>query len=323
MSLKNDGDRPAISVVVPCYNEEQVLAETQRRMSAVLEALCPNKYEIVYIDDGSSDRTWSILHSIANEYPGVVAVRLSRNFGHQLALTAGLSVCKGERILMIDGDLQDPPELLPEMMAVMDQGADVVYGQRIERQGETLFKRGTAALFYRILNRLTDVSIPQDVGDFRLVNRRVLNALMALPEQHRFVRGLVSWLGFRQVAFPYVRHERFAGVTKYPFRKMLRLAVDAVTGFSIKPLRFGVFLSLASLGAALVLAAYAVFSWLTMDAVRGWTSIVIVMALFASGQFLCLGIFGEYLGRMFQQMKGRPLYIISELECARRASTLK
>ncbi len=309
-------ERPTLSVVIPCYNEEEVIGETHRRLSQVLRDF-GKSHEILYVDDGSSDRTWSMLQSLCADTPSTTAVKLSRNFGHQLALTAGLSLCKGDRILMIDADLQDPPELLPEMMAVMDQGADVVYGQRTERLGETAFKRSTANIFYRVLNRLTDVSIPQDVGDFRLVNRRVLDALLSMPEQHRFVRGLVAWLGFRQVAFPYVRQERFAGVTKYPLKKMLRLAVDAVTGFSIKPLRIGVFFALVSLAAALLLAAYAVVSWLTMSTVRGWTSLIMVLALFASGQFFCLGIFGEYLGRMFQQLKGRPLYIISEIACPR------
>lgn len=303
---------PLISVVVPCYNEDAVIAETHKRLSRVLEGAGAT-YEIIYVDDGSSDRTWPMLEAFSASSGLVTAIRLSRNFGHQLALTAGLSLSRGERILMIDADLQDPPELLPEMMAVMDVGADVVYGQRTERLGETAFKRSTAALFYRMLNKLTDVPIPQDVGDFRLVNRKVLDALLSLPEQHRFVRGLVAWLGFRQVAFPYVRQERFAGVTKYPLRRMFRLAVDAVTGFSIKPLRIGVLFALVSLVAALLLAIYALVSWLTMETVRGWTSLIIVLALFASGQFFCLGIFGEYLGRMFQQLKGRPLYLISEI----------
>ncbi len=242
---RDDRPHPRVSVVVPCFNEEEVIAETVRRLGVACRDAVGDDYEIVFIDDGSRDRTWPLLQGIAQADPNVVALSLSRNFGHQLALSAGLQLCRGERILVIDADLQDPPELLKPMMAVMDEGADVVYGQRTERQGETAFKTGSASLFYRLLNKLTDVDIPENVGDFRLVTRPVLDALLALPEQHRFVRGLVAWLGFRQVAFPYVRAERFAGVTKYPLRKMLRLAVDAITGFSVVPLRISIWAALA------------------------------------------------------------------------------
>ncbi len=302
-----------LSVVVPVFNEEEVITETHRRLMAACLAHGPATFEIVYVDDGSSDGTWDFLSEIARQDERVVAVKLSRNFGHQLALTAGLEVCRGERILMIDADLQDPPELLSEMMAVMDAGADVVYGQRIERKGETAFKLFTARVFYGLLNRLTDVRIPQEVGDFRLISRDVLQALRAMPEQHRFVRGMVSWLGYRQVALPYVRQERFAGSTKYPLKKMLRLAVDAITGFSVVPLRASLWLAGMSLVFAIAVAFYALWSWLQDDVVRGWASLTIVMTLFASAQLLCLGILGEYIGRMFMEQKARPLAIISEI----------
>lgn len=307
---------PHLSVVVPCYNEEDVLEETHRRLTAACRHVLGDDYELVFVNDGSRDATWPMLQALGDRDPNVVAVRLSRNFGHQFALTAGLDICRGERILMIDADLQDPPELLGDMLALMDAGADVVYGQRIERKGETAFKRVTASMFYRLLNRLTDVDIPQDVGDFRLVNRKVLQVLMSLPEQHRFVRGMVSWLGFDQVALPYVRHERFAGVTKYPLRKMLRLAVDAITGFSVVPLRLSIWFALASFSLALGLIGYALVSWLYFDAAPGWTSLLVVVSLFASAQFLCLGLFGEYLGRTYQEAKRRPLFIISEVRGA-------
>lgn len=304
---------PRLSVVVPAFNEQEVIAETHRRLRAACVAVVGGDFEIVYVDDGSRDRTWAMLNDIAAQDANVVAVGLSRNFGHQLALSAGLELCRGERILMIDADLQDPPELLGEMMAKIDAGADIVYGKRTERLGETAFKRGTAAAFYRLLDRLTDVDIPTDTGDFRLVTRQVLEALRQLPESHRFVRGLFAWLGFNQVALPYVRQERFAGETKYPLKRMLRLAIDAITGFSTVPLRAALWLAIVGFVVALGVGAYAIGSWLFFDTVRGWASIVGVTALFASAQLLCLGILGEYIGRMFMQSKGRPLAIVREV----------
>lgn len=304
---------PRLSVVVPAYDEEEVIEESHRRLYSICSAVCAGDFEIIYVDDGSRDRTWPMLAQLADQVPGVVAVALSRNFGHQLALGAGLSLARGERILMIDADLQDPPELLGEMMVLMDDGADVVYGERIEREGETVFKKASASLFYRLLNWLTDIPIPGNVGDFRLVNRRVLDALLAMPEQHRFVRGMVSWLGFRQVGLRYVRHARFAGETKYPLRKMLRLAIDAITGFSIRPLRLSMLFAMLSFAIALAIAVYALLSWLLGDAVRGWASLTIVVALFAAVQLFCLGIMGEYLGRMFMELKRRPLFVLREV----------
>lgn len=304
---------PRLSVVVPTFNEEEVINETQRRLAAACHAVVGDDFEIIYVDDGSRDRTWSILTTIATADSRVVAVGLSRNFGHQLALGAGLELCRGERILMIDADLQDPPELLGEMMAKIDAGADLVYGQRTERLGESMFKRSTAAAFYRLLDRLTDVDIPQDTGDFRLVTRPVLEALKQLPEQHRFVRGLFAWLGFRQVALPYVRQERFAGVTKYPLKRMVKLAVDAITGFSVTPLRASLWLAGAGMLLAIIIGAYALGSWLFFDTVRGWASLVVIIVLFSSAQLLCLGILGEYVGRLFMQSKGRPLAIVREV----------
>lgn len=315
---RDDRARPRVSVVVPCFNEEEVLAETLRRLADACTAAVGTDYEIVFVDDGSRDRTWSLLQAFAAADAHLVAVSLSRNFGHQLALSAGLQLCRGERILMIDADLQDPPELLAPMLAVMDQGADVVYGQRTERQGETAFKTGSASAFYRLLNRLTDVDIPENAGDFRLVTRPVLDALLALPEQHRFVRGLVAWLGFRQVAFPYARAERFAGVTKYPLRKMLRLAVDAITGFSVVPLRISMWAALLCFVIALGTMGYGLVSWLFFDVVRGWASLMVLVALFAGVQLACLGILGEYVGRMFMEAKRRPLYIVREIVTAPR-----
>ena len=319
--VRAEQPRPRLSVVVPCYDEEAVLDETHRRLSAACVAVVGDDYEIVYVDDGSRDATWPMLSALGARERNVVAVSLSRNFGHQLALSAGLSLARGERILMIDADLQDPPELLGDMMARMDAGADVVYGQRTQREGETAFKTGSASVFYRFLNRLTDIEIPENVGDFRLVNRAVLDALLAMPEQHRFVRGLVAWLGFRQEAFPYVRQARFAGETKYPLRKMLRLAADAITGFSIRPLRVSMLFAVIAFAIAAGIAVYAVLAWLTGATVRGWTSLTLVVSLFSGVQLLCLGIMGEYLGRMFMELKRRPLFLIREVRTGGTSSS--
>src|ERR671911_1479973 len=241
-----------LSIVVPCCNEEACISELYRRLTAAASAAVGDDYELVLINDGSSDGTWLAMQRIADSDEHVLAVNLSRNHGHQLALTAGLDLCRGDRILIIDADLQDPPELLPPMLEAMrDQEADVVYGVRRSRAGETPFKRATAHGFYRLLSRATEVDIPLDAGDFRLMSRRALDALLAMPEQARFIRGMVAWIGFKQVPLLYNRDQRFAGDTKYPFRKMVRFAFDAITGFSSTPLKLaslaGLWLSLGSL----------------------------------------------------------------------------
>ena len=305
---------PQLSVVIPCYNEEDCLAELYQRVSAACAA-CTEHYEIVLVNDGSKDRTWPMIQDFSAQDPHVMGVNLTRNHGHQLALTAGLTMARGDRILVVDADLQDPPELLKDMMALMDQGFDVVYGQRRQRAGESLFKKSTASLFYRVLLRLSETPIPLDTGDFRLMSRRALDALLAMPEQHRFVRGMVSWIGFPQTALPYDREERFAGTTKYPLKKMVRFAIDAITGFSTKPLRFAsqIGLILAALGALLV--AYVVIAWLTGETVAGWTSLMAVVVILGSVQMFVLGVIGEYLGRLYMQSKQRPLFLIQDVAC--------
>ncbi len=303
---------PYLSVVVPCYNEEQVLGELHRRLTAVCRTL-DRTYEIVLVDDGSKDRTWSLMEELASVDPHLVAVSLSRNHGHQLALTAGLHSCQGERILIIDADLQDPPELLPEMLARMDGGAEVVYGQRRAREGETAFKRASAALFYRLIGRLADVAIPPDTGDFRLMSRRSLDVLLVMRERHRFIRGMVPWIGFRQEALPYDRHSRYAGTTKFPIRKMLQLALDAITAFSIKPLILASWFGIATGLFALLLVVYSLVSWIWGNPISGWTSLMCVIAMLGSAQLLVLGILGEYVGRMYEQTKDRPLFIVKSL----------
>jgi polyisoprenyl-phosphate glycosyltransferase len=310
---------PLLSVVAPCFNEEEVLPEFYRRVKAVCENL-DKTYEIVLINDGSSDATWPLMVSLAEQDPTVVAVNLSRNHGHQLALTAGLSVCRGELILILDADLQDPPELLPEMLQIREKhGADVVYGQRRRRAGETWFKRKTAEGFYRVLNWLTDVKIPPDTGDFRLVSRRVVDLLQAMPERHRFIRGMVGWIGFRQLPILYDRDPRFAGCTKYPLRRMFRLASDAITAFSVRPLALASMMGILAAGFSLLLFLYALASWWHGGTTAGWTSLMAGITLLSSLQFFLMGIYGEYLGRLYEEIKGRPLFVIERVLREERA----
>jgi dolichol-phosphate mannosyltransferase len=304
---------PRLSIVVPCFNEAAGLPELQRRLEAVCRRQVGDKYEIVLVNDGSGDDTWGQVTAMAMRNPNIVGVNLSRNVGHQLALTAGLSMSRGDRVLILDADLQDPPELLQDMMAAMDRGADVVYGQRVRRDGDGAFKRGSAFLFYRLLSWFSEVDIPKDTGDFRLMSRKVVDALNRMPEQHRFIRGMVAWLGFRQVPLPYAREPRFAGRTHYPLRKMARFATDAITGFSISPLRLSSFLALLCFLLTGVLTIYAVYAWLVMSVVRGWTSLLVVFLMFTGVQLLVLGVIGEYVGRTYVEAKRRPLFIVSEV----------
>lgn len=317
----NASRRPAgdvkLSVVVPCYNEEQSILELHSRVHAVCTATVGDDYELVLVDDGSKDDTRPMIRRLAEDDPHVVAVLLSRNHGHQLALTAGLQVCRGERVLILDADLQDPPELLPDMLALMDEGADVVYGKRVQRQGETLFKSLSAHLFYRLLNRLIDVEIPPDAGDFRLMSRRALNALNQMPECHRYIRGMVSWLGFKQVPLEYEREARFAGQTKYTLPKMLRLAIDAISGFSIAPLRLSIYLGFLCFCVGVFFFGWTVVSYFLGVALQGWTTLMVVVLILGSGQLIVLGVMGEYLGRLYIQAKQRPLFTIEDIVTSR------
>ena len=268
--------------------------------------------EIILVDDGSSDLTWPLIEKEAKARADVKGLRLSANRGHQAALTAGLEAAKGDRIFMLDADLQDPPELIGAMMALMDQGYDVVFGRRAERKGETWFKRASAWAFYRALNMLSDVDIPNDTGDFRLVNRRALDAVLRMPENSRFIRGMFSWVGFNQIGLEYVREERLAGETKYPFRAMLRFGLDAVTSFSTRPLRWATRLSFISLLFTLGMLVYILGSLIFYQTAPGWASLLLAISFFSSVQLLTLGIIGEYLGRLYIEAKGRPLYITAE-----------
>jgi len=304
---------PYVSFVLPCYNEGAVIQETYRRVKAVGEAL-RRPYEIVAVNDGSSDDTLLQLMKLATEDETLVIVDLSRNHGHQLALSAGLHQCAGERILIMDADLQDPPELLPDMLAIMDQGAEVVYAQRRSRPGDHPVKRTACAVFYRLLSHLSDHPIPLDTGDFRLISRRVLDVILKMPERHRFLRGMISWVGFRQMPLLYDRDKRFAGETKYPFGRLVRLAMDGIIASSTRPLKVasyaGVLLGLGSL----LLILYALYSWLFVGRTpQGWTSMMIVITFTGSTQLCVLGIMGQYLGRIHEQLKGRPLFIVQSV----------
>jgi dolichol-phosphate mannosyltransferase len=303
-----------LSIVVPCFNEEACLEVLHERLAAAALKAVRDDYEIVLVNDGSPDRSWTIMQRLAAEDPHVVAINLSRNHGHQLALTAGLDLCRGDVILVIDADLQDPPELLSDMLETMRaEHADVVYGVRKSRAGETAFKRATAHGFYRLLSRATDVEIPIDAGDFRLMSRRALDALLAMPEQARFIRGMVAWIGFRQVAFPYDRQERVAGETKYPLGKMIRFALDALTGFSSAPLKLashaGLWLSVGSV----LLIGYIAYAWAAGLNVQGWTSLMLVVVVLGAVQMFVLALQGEYIGRLYNEAKRRPLYIVQEI----------
>jgi len=300
-----------LSVVVPVFNEEENIPELYRRLSAVLPRVV-RAWEILFVDDGSRDRSWELICSLAAQDSRVRGLRLSRNFGHQMAFAAGLDHARGQVVVIMDADLQDPPELIPELFAKYRQGYEVVYAVRVARHGETAFKKLTAALFYRLLSRITAVDIPQDTGDFRLMGPRAVEAFRRLPERHRFTRGLVAWLGFPQTGVPYERAPRYAGITKYPFRKMLRFALDAITSFSHVPLQLATWLGF-------VVSAFAFFYILVVLALKlagiswpGYTSLMAAILFLGGVQLLMVGLLGEYVGRIYDEVKQRPLYLVAE-----------
>jgi dolichol-phosphate mannosyltransferase len=304
---------------VPVYNEEQVVFESYKRLKRMLEGL-NETYELIFVNDGSRDATPTILGCICESDPNVRFIDFSRNFGHQTAITAGMDYASGEAVVVIDADLQDPPEVIPEMVAKWREGYDVVYGKRIERKGETFFKRFTSAAFYRVLDKLTEVDIPVDTGDFRLIDRKVCDALKTIKERNRYVRGIISWLGFRQTGVEFVREERYAGVTKYPLKKMLRFAFDAVTSFSHKPLKLSSYVGVTvSLGSFAYLMLVLYLKLFTTRTVTGWASTMAVSLFFNGIVLLMLGIIGGYIGRIYDEAKGRPLYVIRETKNFQRA----
>ena len=306
---------PTISIVVPLYNEEGNVEELARRIRGVLLEL-PDRptFEMVFVNDGSSDRTLARLQAVAAAFADVVIVNLSRNFGHQIAATAGLDAARGEAVILMDGDLQDPPELIVDFVEKWRDGYDVVYAVRRSRSGESPFKLITAKVFYRIIKALTNVSIPVDTGDFRLMSRRVVDALGRTRERHRFLRGLVSWIGFRQVGVPYDRAERHSGKTKYPFSKMLKFAIDGITSFSEIPLRFSTYLGFATSGFAFVYAVVVLLLKFFHYNGPGYTSMMVAILFLGGVQLIGIGILGEYVGRIYDEIKARPLYLVSEIE---------
>ncbi len=308
--LMRESGSPRLSVVVPCFNEEEVLRETHKRLRATLTEM-KLESEVIYVDDGSADNTLDILMELQSDDPSMRVVVLSRNFGHQVAVTAGLEHCTGDVIGIIDADLQDPPEVFAEMLAEWRKGADVVYAVRAERAGETAFKTWSAKRFYRFINAISDVDIPLDTGDFRLMDRCAVDALLAMPERDRFIRGMVAWVGFKQVPLPYKRAARFAGETKYPLKRMLRFATDGLLSFSLVPMRFAILVGSAVAGLSLLGIIYALFMrFFTSDWVTGWTLLFIAVLFMGGLQLVFLGLIGEYVGRVYGEAKRRPLYFV-------------
>ena len=311
--------RPVLSLVVPLYNEAGNVAPLLERIGTVVDRLRDEfDYEIVLVNDGSTDDTAAAIRREMERRPHIVLVNLSRNFGHQLAATAGLEMAVGDAVVLMDGDLQDPPELIEAFLQRWREGYDVVYAVRRTRPGESRFKLLTARAFYRIINRLTKIAIPLDAGDFRLMSRRVVDALRRSPERNRFLRGMVSWVGFNQTAIEYDRDVRYAGSTKYPLAKMIRFAMDGITSFSDIPLRFASYLgftvSAIAFLYALIVIVFKLFSLNPPAYTPGWASTIVAVLFLGGVQLMSLGILGEYLGRVYDEVKGRPLYLISDIE---------
>jgi dolichol-phosphate mannosyltransferase len=304
--------RPTLSLVLPVYNEEEVIPALDLRLRKFLDEIGVDA-EVVFVNDGSRDRSMELLRDLAEKEPRYAIVSLARNFGHQKAITAGVDFARGKAVVVMDADLQDPPEVVKDMVAKWREGYDVVYGKRKSRTGEGIFKRATAKIFYRLFATMIPIEVPLDTGDFRLMSRRVVVALRELRETHRFVRGLVSWAGFKQTAVLYDRPGRFAGETKYPLSKMLRFALDGITSFSIVPLRLatylGIFISLLSV----IFAIWAIVAHFYLKAtLPGWTTVVVLVALLAAVQLIMIGILGEYIGRIYEEVKRRSLYVVGE-----------
>ena len=303
---------PTYSIVVPVFNEAESLPELHRRLTTVMEKL-GEPWELILVNDGSSDASPTVMRDLAARDAHVRILRFARNFGHQIAVTAGLDASKGRAVIVIDADLQDPPEVIPDLVAKWKEGFELVYGVRRGREGETWFKKTSASIFYRLVFRITDVRIPLDTGDFRLLDRKVVDVLGRMRERHRFLRGMGAWVGFRQIGVPYDRQARFAGETKYPFRKMLRLALNAITGFSYLPLQMATYFGFVSAGlAALAIPLVIVLRIAGVHAFEGQATTLLAVLFLGGVQLISLGILGEYVGRIYDEVKGRPLYILDE-----------
>jgi dolichol-phosphate mannosyltransferase len=304
-----------ISIIIPCFNEEQVIAHTYERVHKAMQSFDHRGYELIFINDGSRDRTLEILRALAVSDSHTKILSFSRNFGHQPAVTAGINACIGDVAIIIDADLQDPPELFPAMVQMhLEHNANVVYGMRGQRKGETFFKKLTAKSFYRIINFLSDTPLPVDTGDFRLIDKHVIEAFKNLPEKNKYIRGLISWIGFKQMPIMYVREERFAGETKYPLSKMIKFASTSLLYFSKKPLKLALGMGSVSILVGIALAIWVVTGLIyrPQSIVPGWASTVIAVIFFGGVQLLTIGVLGEYLGNMFEEIKNRPEYIVHE-----------
>jgi len=302
-----------ISWVVPCFNEEQVIAETIKRILEVSSSLDHYSWELILVDDGSSDNTRKIIKSVSKNNPSVKLIGLSRNFGHQYAVQAGLNSSTGSAVVIIDADLQDPPELVESMLSYWENGYHVVYGRRVERTSETLFKRLSALFYYRILNLLSEIKIPLDTGDFRLIDRNLVLALKGMPEKARFLRGLISWSGYKQIGITYRRDKRFAGQTKYSLKKMFVFAIEGITSFSRRPLRLATIFGMICAVASFLLTLWVIYIRLfTNSWVQGWAGLAVGILFLSAVQLICLGILGEYIGRIYEESKSRPMYLIDE-----------
>ena len=306
----------ALSVVVPCFNEEEVLPAFHTRLVAAMAGI-EDGWEVIYINDGSTDGTLGILKALQLADAAVGFAALSRNFGKEAAMSAGLRLARGQAVVMIDADLQDPPELIPDMLKAWTQGADVVNMKRRSRQGETWFKKASAHWFYRVINRLSEVPIPADVGDFRLLSRRAVQALNQLPERNRFMKGLFAWIGYTQITLEYDRHARAAGQTKWPYLKLLHFAIEGITGFSVVPLRLASYAGFLTAFGAFIYAIMFMVKTLTVgESVKGFPTLIITILLMGGLQLMAMGIIGEYLGRLFMESKRRPLYLLDEVRPA-------
>ena len=307
-------EKKKVTLVIPMYYEEKVADECYKRVKENLVKIENYDHEIIFVNDGSKDKTLEILEKIAEEDENVKIISFSRNFGHQAAVTAGLQYVTGDAIIIMDADLQDPPELIPDMLKSWEEGNEVIYGKRKSREGESAFKLFTAKMFYKTLNALSDVDIPKDTGDFRLVDRKVVDTINSLPEHNKFLRGLFSWVGYKQAPFEYERKERFAGETKYPLKKMLKLASDGIISFSTKPLKLVGALGIISIAISVVLLVYALMSYMFRlnNLSAGWTSMMVAITFFAGVQLLSIWIMSEYVGRIYDETKQRPQYIVDK-----------
>lgn len=306
-------EKPTLSIIAPIYNEEAVIDELYKRLTPILEEMGPN-FEVIMVNDGSKDRSLELMIKLAERDARYKIINFSRNFGHQVAITAGMDYATGDAVVIIDADLQDPPEVIPQLVAKWRSGYDIVYAVREKRHGETVFKKWSAAMFYRTLRKITNVEIPVDTGDFRLMSRRAVEKLKTLRERHRFVRGMVSWIGFPQTGVTFVRQERFAGDTKYPLKKMLKFAFDGITSFSFMPLQMATYLGFTVSGISFLgILGVILLKILTNQTIQGWSSMMAIMLFLGGVQLITIGIIGEYIGRIYDEVKQRPLYIVQDL----------